>query len=198
MDRYADHLYNRSMGLSYDEEGLARQVANGGRAGSEDFDDESTYALDGSDLMIAPVTAQLDAATHELERLKLKSERGQLRTHDIDGSALESVQRISQSLHNQYEELAEEDAKYARAVQDWTMAELLTRHPDFVVEQTETSPDEMTEQLYEIAEIVGELLIELHAEGEDEKLITLADTWRKELLADCMVAEFKHLYALAA
>lgn len=199
MDRYVDHLYNRSMGLSYDADALARQVANGGRAGShDDLDDEPTYALDGSDLFIAPITAQLDAAGRELDRLKHKSEQGRLRIIDINESAASAVQYISVSLHEQYEELAEEDKKYARAVQDWTIAELHARHPDFADEQKNSTPDEMVAQLYETASIVGELLIELNKDNEDEKLIMLAETWHKELLADCMVAEFRQLYALAA
>lgn len=200
MDRYSDHLYRRSMGLAYDPDIVAKQVANGERAGSYDDDDveDYTYSLDGSDLFIVPVSQQLVAVGSELDRLKHKRETGTLYARDIDHQIATDAQRISDSLHQQYEELAEEDKKYARAVQDWTISELKARHPDFVREQQHSTPEQMAEQLYETASIVGELLIELHDDSEDEKLIMLAETWHKELLADCMVAEFRQLYALAA
>jgi hypothetical protein len=197
--RSVDHLYNRAMGRPYDSDMVVRQVANGDRSGyPEDDEEEETYSLNGSDLIIAPAQVRLTIVGHELDKLRDKYIEGRLYAKDINPFVIQEAEIVSESLHQQYKELAEEDAKYARAVQDWTVDELRARHPNFAIDQKDSTPEQVAQQLLETACVVGELITELETEDEDPRLIYLAQTWQKELLADCMVAEFKHYYALAA
>lgn len=197
MYRDSDQLYRRAIGMSYDDDLLARQVSNGDRGGY-DSDEDDTYSFDGSDLIIIPVTMQLSEVGRDLDRLRQKSEMGTLTTQDIDEHEFMRIQQISESLHRQYEALAEEDERYAGAIQDWMINELQVRHPDFAAEQKNSNPNQMLAQLVESAAIVSDLLTELREDGEDHRLIRLAEAWYQELLADGMMAEFKHYYELAA
>ncbi len=151
-----------------------------------------------SDLYIPAPQERLSALAVDLERIEQALAEGMPVARLVDWRELEERAAVAHDVfHQAFTEMAESDKKYAKAIQDWVIEELTTRHPDFAQYPRET-PEELLVDLLEMIEVVDALMAELETEDEDSRLIDLATTWRYELMADVSGAEVRRLYALAA
>lgn len=157
--------------------------------------ESSGYDPNGSDLWVAPYSDRLAYAL-ELQRLAgLREDRMS------DGMMAESTRLLKDLEHEaklmrddlkeRLDELSEQDALFAHAVQDWTMTELERR-----IEVRGYDYDQSDERTYlETMDVLDGLIEELERDEEDEKLIRLATTWRQEVAAELTVSSVRDAYS---
>lgn len=158
----------------------------------------SGYDPNGADLIIAPYSERLAYA------LELQRRAGERDDRIGDGMAIEATnllkdleyeaQMACEELKERLALLSEQDRLYAQAVQDWTMDEIKRR-----IEVRGHDYDRADERAYlEMIDVLDTMVHELVEDNEDEKLITLATTWRQEVEAELTVHNVRDAYRLAA
>ena len=158
----------------------------------------SGYDPNGADLIIAPYSERLAYA------LELQRRAGERDDRIGDGMAIEATnllkdleyeaQMACEELKERLALLSEQDRLYAQAVQDWTMDEIKRR-----IEVRGHDYDQADERAYlEMIDVLDTMVHELVEDNEDEKLITLATTWRQEVEAELTVHNVRDAYRLAA
>ena len=164
------------------------------------YDEYETFGYDpnGADLFVAPYSDRLAYA------LELQRRAGERTDRVGDGMATEATnllkdleyeaQMACEELQERLELLSEQDKLYAQAVQDWAMDEIKRR-----VDERGHDYDQSDERAYlEMMDVLGTMVHELVEDNEDEKLITLAVTWREEVAAELTVHNVRDAYRLAA
>lgn len=173
----------------------------------DDFPDPATvydsyelsgYDPNGADLFVASYSERLAYA------LELQYRAGQRDDRFGDGMKVEAegllknleheAKLACEELKERLDLLSEQDKLYAQAVQDWTMTELERR-----IEARGYDYDQSDERTYlETMNVLDNLVQELVKDGEDDKLIELASTWRSEVAAELTVHSIQDAYRLAA
>jgi hypothetical protein len=189
-----DALNRRSMGLTYDEDILLNQIANGDR-GDRSYDDgDGGYdELFGSDLYIASPTRQLEGLAARIDKIELSVVPGSLSIGYLDDLRNHAVS-IQQNLELQLNAMKVQDRVFATAIQDWVLKELSRRQADRGSEYEHTSEESYLETI----DVIEHLATELEQDNEDPALISLAQTWRLETIAELSSERVKKLYVLAA
>lgn len=178
---------------------LHPDVWDGRGAGNDPDDDDQNYdRYFGHDLCIASPKEQLEALGREIDALRHKQENGKLVARQVHWSFLEGrATEMHEQFHMAYEKMAEVDKKYARAIQDWVIEELKTRHPDYRKDYTDKISEQLLDDLLETIGVLDSLMFEFTEDEEDHRLIEMAQTWRLELIADVIAADIQQLYHLA-
>lgn len=155
----------------------------------------SGYDPNGSDLIVAPYSERL---AYALEMQHLAGERND---PDGDGMMAEAkrllrdleceAQVAADELKARFNALSKQDKLYAQAVQDWTLDEVKQR----IEARGGQDYDQADERAYLVLiDVLNALVDELKNDGEDEKLVTLATTWREEIAAELTVHSVRDAY----
>lgn len=155
------------------------------------------YDPNGADLYVASYSERLAYALGLQRQADGRADRlGDGMTTEA-AHLLEELEHEAQVSCNELKErlelLSENDKLYAQAVQGWTMDEIKRR-----IEVRGYDFDQSDERVYaEMIDVLDEMVDELTEDNEDEKLITLASTWRQEVAAELTVHTIRD-YRLAA
>ena len=157
--------------------------------------EDSGYDPNGSDLIVAPYSERLAYA------LEMQHRAGERNDPVGDGMMAEATRLLrdleyeaqvaADELKERFNALSEQDKLYAQAVQDWTLDEVKQR----IEARGGQDYDQADERAsLELIDILDKLVDELKEDGEDEKLVTLATTWREEIAAELTVHSVRDAY----
>ena len=182
-----DNLYRRSMGLPYDEDGLMREISNGGRDTTDDRPVDEPYGLSyGGDVRILAepsVEERLDLLLEEFAVAQQKSPDGNISPLEA-GTFHDQAKHIRDEFQIELDQLSKQHHLYSQATQDWVLAELQSR-----VEVRGSDYDVHSEENYlETIDVLDKLTGELREDNEDPVLIKLVTTWRDETQAELFVS----------
>lgn len=189
--------YNRTPG----ENGIGCDVtsyAYGARKDAPpDFDDR--YALDGSDLYIAPLSEQIAYLEQRIALLQSKENAGSICSEDIDAQVLLEADLIISREQQRLAEYHASDPKFTREITAWVAAEKSQKKHESPESDDNVLQVEVIEAL--VLEICEDYNIETLSDEDEADLRCLLDilqTQKLEAVARMDKAELERLYALAA
>lgn len=161
--------------------------------------DDCEYAIDGSDLYIAPIEEQLDRLQVRIAELHTKEAAGTLTLDDIDEYTLTQAEQIVLEEAQRLEELEEDYPSFCQHIDQWVAQEIEAKI------KAEPNADVPTLKL----DVIDQLMQEIQADYDGDvlsaadkhdlrKLESILQTMHLQVLATLGRDELRRLYRLAA